>query len=96
MLSFKPSAVTLHSTHVTNTYTAPRSQSAKSSVFSTQLVITSITESRTSYQIRPTSAVKDSAMTSSVIQHISTTEVREKPTTAMPTTEEHETGSYIF
>ena len=74
---------------------APSSQSAKSNVFSTKLAIAAITHSRNSHQIRATSTVKDSAMTSSVNQHISTTEAREKTTTAQPTTEAHETGTYI-
>ena len=94
-------AVSLDSSHVKNTYSvstsAPSSQSTKSNVFSSKLVIASITDSRGSHQIRPTFTVKDSAMSSTVIQHISTTDAREKTTiTAQPTIEEHETGTYTF
>ena len=96
-------AVSLDSSHVKNTYSvststsAPSSQSAKSNVFSSKLVIASITHSRGSHQIRATFTVKDSVMSSTVIQHISTTDAREKTTiTAQPTIEEHETGTYTF
>ena len=48
------------------------------------------------HQIRITSTVKDTTMSSSLIQDIPTIEAREKTTTPGPTTDDPETGTYIF
>ena len=48
------------------------------------------------HQIRITSTVKDTTMSSSLIKDIPTIEAREKTTTPGPTTDDPETGTYIF
>ena len=48
------------------------------------------------HQIRTTSTVKDTTMSSSLIKDIPTIEAREKNTTPGPTTDDPETGTYIF
>ena len=68
----------------------------RSTVLSTHLTTSSISESSAMYQIHTTSTVKDTTMSSSVIKDIPTMEAGEKITTPKPTTDDPETGTYIF
>ena len=75
---------------------ASTSNQARSTELSTYLTLSSIPESSAMHQIRTTSTVKDTTMLSSLIKDIPTIEAREKTTTPGPTTDDPETGTYIF
>lgn len=99
LLLFKPIAVIMHSTQVISKYmttSASTSNQARSTVLSTHLTTSSIPESSAMHQIRTTSTVKDTTMSSTLIKDIPTIEAREKTTTPGPTTDDPETGTYIF
>lgn len=89
----------MHSTQVISKYvstSASTSNQARSTVLSTHLTTSSVPESSAMHQIRTTSTVKDTTMSSSLIKDIPTIDVREKTTTPGPTTDDPETGTYIF
>ena len=99
LLFFKPIAVVKHSIQVISKYmttSAFNSNQTRSTVLSTHLTTSSISESSAMYQIHTTSTVKDTTMSSSVIKDIPTIEAREKTNTPKPTTDDPETGTYIF
>lgn len=73
------------------TTSAFNSNQTRSTVLSTHLTTSSISESSAMYQIHTTSTVKDTTMSSSVIQYIPTIEAREKTNTPKPTTDDPET-----
>ena len=99
LLLFKPIAVVKHSIQVISKYmttSASTSSQTRSTVLSTHLTTSSISESSAMYQIHTTSTVKDTTMSSSVIKDIPTMEAREKNSTPKPTTDDPETSTYIF
>ncbi|XP_022787244.1 protein eyes shut-like [Stylophora pistillata] len=80
-------AITMHSTHVStlNPYVTTMglsSTSAKSGLYSTHVVIDTITESSKLNPIRTTSAIKESIVSSLVVRDMPTTET--SPTTVTP------------
>lgn len=96
---FKSTAFTMRFTSVISAYastTAASFPSVKRSVFSAEILINSKTESIARQHISATSAFKYSIVSSTVAQHISTTEGREKTTTSEPTTADHEDGICKF
>ena len=96
---FKPTAFTMRSTSVVSAYASIKAASfpsVKRSVLSAEMLINSNTESIAIQHISATSSFKYSIVPSTVAQHISTTEGRDKTTTSKPTTEDYEEGICKF